>query len=142
MKVSPISNAHFQAKFKKTNTLERLLLTADKETLGRFNDVLKNAEKVKNDVVYKFSAQDFSDEFSPGITTTTFYLHKLCNGRLTLEKFIPKESLTPQNIEEKMNIYCGILKKFLPALEQEYPNEYKDSSEKIRKEIEKRLIKD
>jgi hypothetical protein len=41
-----------------------------------------------------------------------------------------------------MNIYCGILKKFLPVLEQEYPNEYKDSSEKIRKEIEKRLIKD
>ena len=142
MKVSQISSTSFQAKFKKTNTLEGLLLKADKETLGRFNDVLKNAEKVKNDVVYKFSAQAFSDEFSPGITTTTFYLHKICNGRLSLEKFVPKETLTPRNMEENMNIYCGILKKFLPDLEQEYPNEYKDSSEKIRKEIEKRLVKD
>ena len=142
MKVSPISNTNFQAKFKKTNTLERLLLTADKETLGRFNDVLKNAEKVKNDAVYKFSSYTFSDEISPGITSTTFYLHKICNGRLTLEKFVPKESLTPRNIEEKMNICSGILKKFLPDLEQEFPNVYKDSSEKIRKEIEKRLVKD
>ena len=142
MKVSPINNTSFQAKFKKTNTLERLLLTADKDTLGRFNDVLKNAEKVKDDTIYKFSAQAFSDEFSPNVTSTNFYLHKICNGRLTLEKFVPKESLTPQNIEEKINIYCGVLKNFLPVLEQEYPNEYKDSSEKIRKEIEKRLVKD
>ena len=141
MNVSPISkNLSFQAKFKKTPTLERMLITADKSTLGRFNDVLKNADKVKNDAVYKFSSQAFSDEFSPNVTTITFYLHKVCNGRLTLEKFIPIEKITPKTFEEKMEIYSGTLKKFIPFLEQEFPNEYKDSSEKIRKEIEKRLV--
>ena len=143
MKVSPINNnTSFQAKFKKTPTLERMLITADKSTLGRFNDVLKNADKVKNDAVYKFSAQAFSDEFSPNVTTMTFYLHKVCNSRLSLEKFISIEKITPKTFEEKMEIHAGTLKKFLPLLEQEFPNEYKDSSEKIRKEIEKRLVKD
>ena len=117
-------------------------MTADKSTLGRFNDVLKNADKAKNDAVYKFSAQAFSDEFSPNVTTMTFYLHKVCNGRLTLENFIPIEKITPKTFEEKMEIHSGTLKKFIPFLEQEFPNEYKDSSEKIRKEIEKRLVKD
>ena len=142
MKISPINNnTNFQAKFKKTPTLERMLMTADKSTLGRFNDVLKNADKVKNDAVYKFSSQAFSDEFSPNVTTITFYLHKVCNGRLTLENFIPIEKITPKTFEEKMEIHAGVLKKFLPLLEQEFPNEYKDAPEKIRKEIEKRLIK-
>ena len=103
MNVSPISkNLSFQAKFKKTPTLERMLITADKSTLGRFNDVLKNADKVKNDAVYKFSSQAFSDEFSPNVTTITFYLHKVCNSRLSLENFISIERITPKTFEEKM----------------------------------------
>ena len=142
MKVSPINNnITFQAKFKKTPTLERMLMTADKDTLGRFNEVLKKAEKVKDSTIYKFSAQTFSDEISSK-ETTNFYLYKFCNDKFSLETFISKDSISSNTIEEKMHAHAGILKKFLPILEQAYPNEYKDSSEKIRKEIEKRLVKD
>lgn len=143
MQISPINNnTSFQAKFKKTPTLERMLLTADKSTLGRFNNVLKNANRIKNDAVYKFSEQTFTDNISPNVTTT-FYLHKICNGELTLEKFIISNATSfTETIEEKMDMHSGVLKKFLPFLEQEYPNEYKDASEKIIKEIEGRLVKD
>ena len=56
MQISPINNLNFNARFIKNNALEELVYSADKNTLGRFNEIITRASKVNDKEFFKISS--------------------------------------------------------------------------------------
>ena len=142
MQISPINNANFNGKFKKTPTLENLLAVSDKETLGRFNEVVDRMTKVNDGLIYRIT---HSSEKSP-ITSTIhvrFSLNKVVtqNNFDFCERVFSRFINSYDNVCEQYEKCADVLKQFLPILEKEYPKtNFEKSNRELLEEINKKLI--
>jgi hypothetical protein len=139
MKVSPINNTSFQARFRKTSTLNKLLKNSDKNTLRRFREVVKNAAKVEDEALYVFL--ESPDELNYAMTkfVTRFSLYRLGDGiKHSCVHFIEKSSHADDYRAGKANPSAGVLEGFLPVLENKFSNQ-EESKEEIIKSIEEDL---
>lgn len=140
MKVSPINNTSFQARFRKTSTLNKLLKNSDKNTLRRFREVVKNAAKVEDEALYVFL--ESPDELNYAMTkfVTRFSLYRLGDGiKHSCVHFIEKSSHADDYRAGKANPSAGVLEGFLPVLENKFSNK-EESKEEIIKSIEENLV--
>lgn len=141
MKVSPINNnINFQARFKKTYTLENLMKNSNKNTLRHFKEVVKNAAKVEDKTIYIF--QESPDEINYAKTkfVTRFSLYKLDDKNThSLEHFIEKTSYVDDFFAGTANPSAGVLEGFLPILENKFSNQ-EESKNDIIKSIEEFLV--
>ena len=142
MKISPTNNTSFQAKFKRNYVLDKLILNSDKNTLGRFNDILSKAQNIEDNVVYTFDYDSHLDKKDGKTAVITFYLKK------NYENYIPETVHTTtkpyfsdirKNQVTFANVYKNTLKDFLPKLEEMFAN-YKEPTEKILSSIAKKLV--
>ena len=140
MKVSPINNTSFQARFRKTSTLNKLLKNSDKNTLRRFREVVKNATKVEDEALYVFL--ESPDELNYAMTkfVTRFSLYRLDDKNThSLEDFIEISSYADDYRAGKANPSAGVLEGFLPILENKFSNQ-EESKNDIIKSIEEILV--
>ena len=141
MRVSPINNnTNFQARFRKTSTLNNLLKNSDKNTLRRFREVVKNAAKVEDEALYVFL--ESPDELNYAMTkfVTRFSLYRLGDGiKHSCVHFIEKSSHADDYRAGKANPSAGVLEGFLPILENKFSNQ-EESKDDIIKSIEEILV--
>lgn len=142
MHIAPINNTNFQGRFKKNQVLERLLTVSDKETLGRFNEVLDRAAKVNDSYIYKFS---FIKTNNP-ISYNKLYAFTL-NREDSLQKFTSTEKIVERYIgywdsESEIRTKCSdVLRQFLPKLEKEYPKtDFQEANSELIQQINNKLI--
>lgn len=134
MNVSPINNTNFQGRFKKTSALERIMKDADKNSLGKFNDVIKRAIDVNDGLLYKI------EEFPSDCQRKTYVLRKFDTVKDISSIII--------GVMTKINDTVGagaksseILEKFLPTLELLYPKKYEAPKDDLIAEIDNLLVK-
>ena len=140
MKVSPINNTSFQARFRKTSTLNKLLKNSDKNTLRRFREVVKNAAKVEDEALYVFLESPDEINYAKTKFITRFSLHKFDDKNTrSLEHFIEKSSHADDYRAGKANPSAGVLEGFLPVLENKFSNQ-EESKDDIIKSIEENLV--
>ena len=133
MQVSQINNTNFQGRFQKTPALERIMKDADRNSLGKFNDVIKRAMDVNDGLLYKI------EEFPSNCQRKTYVLHKFDT--------VKDISSIITGVMTKINDSLGagakeaeVLEKFLPTLELLYPKKFKAPKEGIISEINKNLV--
>jgi hypothetical protein len=141
MRVSPINNnTNFQARFRKTSTLNNLLKNSDKNTLRRFREVVRNAAKVEDEALYVFL--ESPDELNYAMTkfVTRFSLYRLGDGiKHSCVHFIEKSSHADDYRAGKANPSAGVLEGFLPVLENKFSN-HEETKDDIIKSIEENLV--
>lgn len=142
MHIVPINNTNFKGQFKNNPALKRLLAVSDKETLGRFNDVLERAARVDDKYLYKISCIRTRSVISP-----TEFLNFVLYREDTLQKFTSSERMVERYVnfydtpQKKLEKCSGVLKQFLPFLEKEYPKtNYESSSQELLEQINKKLV--
>ena len=133
MNVSPINNTNFKGHFQRTPALEKILKNADRNSLGRFNDVIQRASKVNDGYLFRFY------EFTPYNSNTTYNLHRK-NTRESWDTIIKSVSTKINNSFGNGVNEAEILEKFLPTLEDIYPKKYITPKENLIEEITKNLV--
>lgn len=129
MNVSPINNTNFKGRFQKTPALKKIMKDADRDSLGKFNDIIKKASNVNDGLVFKFI------EFPSSCNRKTYYLHKT-------DTFKDVSSIVT-GVAPRIDDAIGsgsILDRFLPILEKLYPQKYMAPKENLIEEITKNLI--
>ena len=133
MNISPINSTNFQGNFQKTATLEKIMNNANRDSLGKFNEIIKRAARVNDGLLFKF------EEFPSTCKRKTYILRKL--------DLIKDFSSIITGITTKINDTIGngtkeseVLEKFIPTLEDFYPKKYTDSKENIMDEIKTILV--
>ena len=142
MQVSPINNTNFQGKFKKNPVLEKLLVVSDIETLVRFNEVLNRATKIQDGYVYKITCEKLNNPLShTELLSFSLKREDTKHQYETIEKKIETSVDSHDTISQKMDKCSGILKRFLPKLESDYPRTDFDASHaELREKILNKLI--
>ena len=128
MKINPINNnqPQFQGHFQKSPALESIVKYADKNSLGRFNDIVKRAAKCNDGNILSFSIQKSLELNS----NATYNLHI----KNTRENWIVTKSVS--------TLSCCALARFIPILEKYYPKIYNETTkEELISEIYKKLVK-
>ena len=129
MHISQISSKSFQGKFQKTPSLKKIMKDAGRDSLGKFNDIIKKASNVNDGLVFKFI------EFPSSCNRKIYYLHKT-------DTFKDVSSIVT-GVAPRIDDAIGsgsILDRFLPILEKLYPQKYMASKENLIEEITKNLI--
>ena len=128
MQVSPLNNPHFQAQFIKSSTLDSLVQNSSKETVERFNNVIKRASEKSDKQIFSFTKNEKIDSRS-NTKAISFNLirHNEENEIPTLKQTITKYVEFAENTQNEIKENKDILKIFLPTLEVLYPQVSKNS---------------
>lgn len=142
MQITPVNNTNFNGQFKKNGVLQSLLRVSNNSTLGRFNEVLNRASKVDDKYIYKINCSKVKSVISH-TEVITFIL----NREDTLQKYTSPEKMVERYVNsyetsiEKLEKCSGVLKDFLPYLENKYPKtEFKESNSELIEKINDKLI--
>ncbi len=127
MKINPINNnqTNFQGRFQKTPALEAILKGADKNSLGRFNEIIQRAAKCDDGYVFSFSVKRAHEIGADPIynlnirRNTEFEVWNLTRSLKTSSPFA--------------------LINFIPILEKYYPKTYNETQEELISNIYKNM---
>ena len=122
MHISPINNINFNGQFQKSKVLVDLLTVSDKETLGRFNEVLERAAKVNDRCTYRIAYEEINNPLSY-TEILKFFLNKedLRNKFECCEQIAVRFVDSYVKPQQKLENCSSVLKEFLPKLEKQYP---------------------
>ena len=128
MQVSPINNTNFKGQFIKSSTLDSLVQNSNKETVERFNSVIKRASEKNDKQIFSFIKNEKIDSRS-NTKAISFNLirHNEENEIPTLKQTITKYVEFAENTQNEIKENKDILKIFLPTLEVLYPQVSKNS---------------
>ena len=129
MNITPISNLKFNGRFKNTPSLNYMLGYADKETLTRFNAIVKRAKNVDDKKVFSFKHHIYND-------IEKFSLYSQKDNVTVLEKEIAQKYDENLFVFDKYEKYSKVLKPFISLLESKY------SKEQTRSQIIEDIIRD
>lgn len=145
MRISTINNTNFNGKFLKTMALDELLASADKNTLGRFNEVLTRAAKINDNEIFIISSRNALERESYGDFVDFHYnLHKYPKNNAFGKQFLDKVSFrVKRDLDFKESVYkktSEVLEAFLPMLEALYPkNNYPETRRELLENIYSQL---
>lgn len=129
MQITPINNTSFNGRFKNTPSLNYMLSYADKETLTRFNAVVKRAKNVNDKKVFSFKHHIYND-------IEKFSLYSQKDNVTVLEKELAQKYEEDLFVFDKYEKYSKVLKPFISLLESKY------SKEQTRSQIIEDIMKD
>ncbi len=122
MQVSPINNTNFKGQFIKSSTLDSLVQNSSKETVERFNNVIKRASEKSDKQIFSFTKNEKIDSRS-NTKAISFELirHSEENETPTLKQTITRYVNLTENTQNEAKEHKNILNNFLPTLEVLYP---------------------
>ena len=122
MQVSPINNTNFKGQFIKSSTLDSLVQNSNKETVERFNSVIKRASEKNDKQIFSFIKNEKIDSRS-NTKSISFNLirHSEDNETPTLKQTITRYVNLTENTQNEAKEHKNILNNFLPTLEVLYP---------------------
>lgn len=128
MQVSPINNTNFKGQFIKSSTLDSLVQNSSKETVERFNSVIKRASEKTDKQIFSFIRNEKIDSRS-NTKAISFELirHSEENETPTLKQTITRYVNLTENTQNEAKEHKNILNNFLPTLEVLYPQVNKNA---------------
>lgn len=126
MKINSINNnqTNFKGNFQKNSALESIIKYADKNSLGKFSDIIKRAAKINDGNLFSFS----------------IYKSLELNSNATYNLHI-KNTKENWNVTKSVRaLSCCVLANFIPILEKYYPKTYNETKEELISEINKNLL--
>ena len=128
MQVSPINNTNFKGQFIKSSTLDSLVQNSSKESVERFNNVVKRASEKNDKQIFSFIKNEKIDSRS-NTKSISFNLirHSEDNETPTLKQTITRYVNLTENTQNEAKEHKNILNNFLPTLEVLYPQVNKNA---------------
>ena len=128
MQVSPINNTNFKGQFIKSATLDTLVQNSSKESIERFNNVVKRASEKNDKQIFSFIKNEKIDSRS-NTKSISFNLirHSEDNETPTLKQTITRYVNLTENTQNEAKEHKNILNNFLPTLEVLYPQVNKNA---------------
>ena len=128
MQISPINNTNFKGQFIKSSTLDSLVQNSSKETVERFNSVIKRASEKTDKQIFSFIRNEKIDSRS-NTKAISFELirHSENNETPTLKQTITRYVNLTENTQNEAKEHKNILNNFLPTLEVLYPQVNKNA---------------
>jgi hypothetical protein len=128
MQVSPINNTNFKGQFIKSSTLDSLVQNSSKETVERFNSVIKRASEKTDKQIFSFIRNEKIDSRS-NTKAISFELirHSEENETPTLKQTVTRYVENAENSQNETKENKNILNNFLPTLEVLYPQVSKNT---------------
>jgi hypothetical protein len=128
MQVSPINNTNFKGQFIKSSTLDSLVQNSSKETVERFNNVIKRASEKSDKQIFTFIRNEKIDSRS-NTKAISFELirHSEENETPTLKQTVTRYVENAENSQNETKENKNILNNFLPTLEVLYPQVSKNT---------------
>ena len=122
MQVSPINNTNFKGQFIKSSTLDSLVQNSNKETVERFNSVIKRASEKTDKQIFTFTKNIETDaRNSTKIISYNLIRTSEDNDNPTLRQTVTKYADVAEDTQAEPEENKNILKNFLPTLEVLYP---------------------
>ena len=122
MQVSPINNTNFKGQFIKSSTLDSLVQNSSKETVERFNSVIKRASEKTDKQIFTFTKKIETDaRNSTKIISYNLIRTSEDNDNPTLRQTVTKYADVAEDTQAEPEENKNILKNFLPTLEVLYP---------------------
>ena len=122
MQVSPINNTNFKGQFIKSSTLDSLVQNSSKETVERFNSVIKRASEKNDKQIFTFIKNIETDaRNSTKIISYNLIRTSEDNDKPTLRQTVTKYADVAEDTQAEPEENKNILKNFLPTLEVLYP---------------------
>ena len=128
MQISPINNTNFKGQFIKSPTLNSLVENSSKETIERFNSVVKRASEKNDKQIFSFIKNEKIDSRS-NTKSISFNLirHSEENETPTLRQTVTSYVDITKNEQNEIKENKDILKIFLLTLEILYPQVSKNA---------------
>ena len=128
MQVLPINNTNFKGQFIKSSTLDSLVQNSSKESIERFNNVVKRASEKNDKQIFSFIKNEKIDSRS-NTKSISFNLirHSEDNETPTLKQTITRYVNLTENTQNEAKEHKNILNNFLPTLEVLYPQVNKNA---------------
>ena len=122
MQVSPINNTNFKGQFIKSSTLDSLVQNSSKESIERFNSVVKRASEKNDKQIFTFTKNIETDaRNSTRIISYNLVRTSEDNNSPTLRQTVTKYADVTEDTQAEPEENKNILKNFLPTLEVLYP---------------------
>ena len=122
MQISPINNTNFKGQFIKSSTLDSLVQNSNKETVERFNSVIKRASEKTDKQIFTFTKNIETDaRNSTKIISYNLIRTSEDNDKPTLRQTVTKYADVAEDTQAEPEENKNILKNFLPTLEVLYP---------------------
>lgn len=147
MQISPINNLNFNARFIKNNALEELVYSADKNTLGRFNEIITRASKVNDKEFFKISSlNEMTHEGKEDFINYHYHLYRFPENNEYAKQMLDRVSFRVKResdiIETVTQKRAEVLEAFLPMLEVLYPKkDYIETRKELLENIDKLLAR-
>jgi hypothetical protein len=122
MQVSPINNLNFKGHFIKNSTLDSLVQNSSKESIERFNSIVKRASEKNDKQIFTFIKNIETDaRNSTKIISYNLIRTSEDNDNPTLRQTVTKYADVAEDTQAEPEENKNILKNFLPTLEVLYP---------------------